>query len=214
MFDFIGIGTVTEDPVVRDDGIYVKIVCQPAGDGPWPARVATGSAGPSYGQHLPYEKDDTVLWCCPSGDPGDGLYVFGRFFEQAEPPPQQIKDNPTDEVWVAKKGRKLLLFTGGADLRLVNQLDTGKAEVALEADGTIAAVPAAGKNLLLGQDTDGADLDYLCKKTVYTALLAFANTASTATTAAQIAVAAGTLLTALTPLPGIPPLVTTIAKGA
>lgn len=214
MFDFIGIGTVTSDPVVRDDGIFVKIVCQPAGDGPLPARVVVPSAGPSYGQHFPYEADDTVLWCCPSGDPGDGLFVFGRFFEQAEPPPGQIKDNPGEEVWVAKKGRKLLLYTGGADLLLQNVLDSGQASVKIASDGTISAVPLAGKNVLLGAES-GTDLDVLVKRPLYLALVAFANTASTATTAAQVAAAASTLLTALqSPSPLNPSSLTTITKGA
>lgn len=183
MFDFFGIGTIASDPEVRDDGIYVKVTCQPAGDGPWPARVAVPSAGPGYGQHFPYEKEDTVLWCCPGGDPGDGLYVLARFYERAEPTPKAVLDAPKAEQWIAMKGRNLALWSRQGDLRLTSvpeEQDDGtpttRADLLLATDGTISAVPPADKQVQLG-DTAAANLDWLV---LYTELKAQvdANTAA------------------------------------
>lgn len=161
MFDFFGIGTIASEPEVRDDGIYVKVTCQPAGDGPWPARVAVPSAGPGYGQHFPYEVEDTVLWCCPGGDPGDGLYVLARFYERAEPTPKAVMDEPKAEQWVAKKGRNLALWSRQGDLKLTSvpqEQDDGtpttRADLILATDGTISAVPPADKKVKLGSVED------------------------------------------------------------
>jgi hypothetical protein len=215
MFSQFGVGTITEIGT-NDDGIVALVTCQPVGEGPWPARVSFPSCGPNYGMNLPYEVDDTVLYCCPNGDPGDGLYIIGRFYEKAEPPPKVIVDNPDDEQWVAKKGRRLAIWTGGAELKLTNQVDDAQQSLfQIAADGTVSIVPPLGKNVLLGEGDGGAGLDFLVKRPLYLALVAFANTASTATTAAQIAVAAATLLTALQiPTPANPSSLTTVTKGA
>jgi hypothetical protein len=127
-----------------------------------------------------------------------------------------VVDNPDDEQWVAKKGRRLAIWTGGAELKLTNQIDdTQESLIDIAADGTVSIVPPLGKNVLLGEGDGGAGLDFLVKRPLYLALVAFANTASTATTAAQIAVAAATLLTALQiPTPANPSSLTTVTKGA
>jgi hypothetical protein len=208
MFSQFGVGTITEIGT-NDDGIVALITCQPVGEGPWPARVSFPSCGPNYGMNLPYEVDDTVLYCCPNGDPGDGLYIIGRFYEKAEPPPKVIVDNPDDEQWVAKKGRRLAIWTGGAELKLTNQVDDAQQSLfQIAADGGIKLVPPAGKLVEAGESGD-----YLLKKPIYDALITFATACSNAVNpqVTEIKAAGTALLTALT-TPPVP--LTTILKGA
>lgn len=208
MFSQVGFGTITEIGT-RDDGIYALVRCQPNGEGPWPARICFPSCGPDYGQNFPYEVDDTVLYCCPSGDPGDGLFVFARFYEKAEPPPKVIVDNPDDEQWVAKKGRTLAIWTRGGVLKLVNQVDdTQQSTFEVAADGGVKIVPPVGKLVEAGENGD-----FVVTKPLYTALVAFATACSNAVNpqVTEIKAAGTALLTALQ-TPPVP--LTTILKGA
>lgn len=208
MFSQFGVGTITEIGT-NDDGIVALVTCQPVGEGPWPARVSFPSCGPDYGMNLPYEVDDTVLYCCPNGDPGDGLYIIGRFYEKAEPPPKVIVDNPDDEQWVAKKGRRLAIWTGNAELKLTNQVDDAQQSLfQIASDGGIKLVPPAGKLVEAGEN--GA---FVVTKPLYDALITFATACSNAVNpqVTEIKAAGTALLTALT-TPPVP--VTTILKGA
>jgi hypothetical protein len=138
-----------------------------------------------------------------------GLTIIGRFYEKAEPPPKVIVDNPDDEQWVAKKGRRLAIWTGGAELKLTNQVDDAQQSLfQIASDGGIKLVPPAGKLVEAGENGD-----YLLKKPVYDALVTFATSCSNALNpqVSEIKAAGTALLTALQ-LPPIP--ITTILKGA
>lgn len=167
MFQQVGLATV--DAVsVRREGIFFDLTGQPLGED-LTGYLATECAD-DYGTYIPYDVDDTVLYVCPNGDPGTGVWVIGRFFERAERVPQQIVDAATSaEQWVAKSERQLVLQTANGALRLNVRTDAGGAsEVKVAADGTISAVPVDGKRVKLGSEQD-AQLDYVA---LYTQLKA------------------------------------------
>lgn len=112
MFQQVGLATVDGIRVVRE-GIFFDLTGQPLGES-LVARLLT-DCGDDYGRFVPFDVGDTVLYAVPMGDPGDGVWVLGRFFEEAEKVPQDIVDGKTDEWWVAKPGRKLTFQTAGGD---------------------------------------------------------------------------------------------------
>lgn len=112
MFQQVGLATVEAYRVDRN-GIFFDLTGQPLGES-LVARLLT-DCGDDYGRFVPFDVGDTVLYAVPMGDPGDGVWVLGRFFEEAEKVPQDIVDGKTDEWWVAKPGRKLTLQTAGGD---------------------------------------------------------------------------------------------------
>ena len=143
---------------VDRSGIVADVILLPDGDGPYPARMALPGAGVEHGgPYIPLEKDDTVLLACPNGDPGDGFLLLGRFFEEAEPVPAAIVDNPTDERWVAKPERQLVLQTSRGNLTLLSLVEGGESRVSLTDAGDVEVVPAPTKKAKLGSDAD-ADL--------------------------------------------------------
>lgn len=209
MFNQVGRATI-DAYSVRKEGIFADLTCIPVGE-QLSGRVCLPSAGDGYGMHFPYSVGDEVLYACPEGDPGDGVWIIGRYYEVAMPPPQVIQDNPDDEQWVAKSQRKLALWTGQADLWLT--VDTNGQGVLsrakLAADGTISFAPAAGKYVLVGSEDD-PQLAFLCKKGVYDALVTFAAAVSVAANVGQVAAAGNTLNSTLL----TPPLpLTTVAKA-
>lgn len=162
------VGFATVDAVsVRREGIFFDLTGQPLGED-LKGYLAT-ECGDDYGTYIPYDIDDTVLYVCPSGNPGSGVCVIGRFFEAAERVPQQIVDAAeTSEQWVAKSERQLVLQTAKGALRLNVRTDGGASEVKIAPDGTISAVPVDGKRVKLGSEQD-AQLDFVA---LYTQLKA------------------------------------------
>lgn len=165
MFQQVGVGIVTAISV-RREGIFVELTGALGEE--LVGRVAL-ECGDDYGFYIPIDVDDTVLYACPNGDPGDGVWVTGRFFEQAEKVPQQIVDaGNAAEQWVAKAQRQIVLQTRKGNLRLNVAVDGGSAEVKVADEGTISAVPASGKQVQLGS-TASAELDFVA---LYTQLKA------------------------------------------
>lgn len=145
MFQQIGVATV-EAVQIRRTGMFFDLIGQPTGE-QLVGRMVT-ACGPDHGIVVPFEIDDTVLYAIPQGDPGDGAYVIGRFFEEAEPVPQVIVDNPNDEHWVAKAGRRLMFQSTDGTIRLLNVLSAGNSVVELQKNGDI--VVGSGKDTVLG----------------------------------------------------------------
>lgn len=155
-------------------GWFADVTCMPEGQ-PLKARVALPGCGVEHGApYVPLEPDDTVLVSCPAGDPGDGVYIVGRFFEEAEPVPAEIVDNPGDELWVAKSGRKLVLRTSAGDLVLAAGPDGASARGLVRLGSR-----TAGESVVLGDTYKGLEETFLDALSVYVdAVSAFANTVS------------------------------------
>lgn len=153
MFQQIGIATV-DAVTIRRDGITFNLTGQPVGE-ELVGRLTT-DCGNEYGRVIPYDPGDTVLYAVPSGDPGDGVFVIGRFFETAEKVPQVIVDNPSAEHWVAKEERRLMLQTSRASIQLLTVVAAGDCTIKTTADGGITFVPAGAEKILAGADTVAA----------------------------------------------------------
>ena len=157
MGDFQQIGLATVEAIrVDKSGVFFDLLGQPMGES-LVGRLAT-DCGDGYGRLVPFDVDDTVLYACPTGDPGDGVWVLGRFWEEAEKVPDAIVNAPGDEHWVAKPGRRLILQTAKSDIAMLATVDGGSGVVKVAGDGTISAVPPALKMVKLGSEV-GAELD-------------------------------------------------------
>lgn len=115
MYAYIGLAVVTEVQMTKT-GFFVTL--EGSGGEELKARVLRPDSGPGYGFHTDLEVEDTVLWACPDGDPGDGVYILGTWHEEAEPAPDAAIAQPKDRVWRAKNGTRIRLQTSGADLNL------------------------------------------------------------------------------------------------
>lgn len=165
MFQQVGVGIVTAIKI-RREGIFVELT---GALGEELVGRPAQPCGNDYGLYIPIDVDDTVIYVCPEGDPGDGVWVIGRFFEEAEKVPQQIVDaGDTAEQWVAKEQRQLVLQTRKGNLRLNVKVDGGSSQIQVADEGTISAVPASGKQVQLGSAT-ASELDYVA---LYTQLKA------------------------------------------
>ena len=149
MFQQIGIATV-DAVTIRRDGITFNLTGQPVGE-ELVGRLAT-DCGNDYGRVVPFDPGDTVLYAVPSGDPGDGVFVIGRFFEVAEKVPQVIVDNPNDEHWVAKPGRRIMFQSTRNSIELLTVAASGNCTIKTTSVGGIALVPAGTEKVLAGSD--------------------------------------------------------------
>jgi len=149
VFQQIGIATV-DAVTIRRDGITFNLTGQPVGE-ELVGRLAT-DCGNDYGRVVPFDPGDTVLYAVPSGDPGDGVFVIGRFFEVAEKVPQVIVDNPSDEHWVAKPGRRLMFRTSKSAIELLTVAASGNCTIKTTSAGGIVLAPAGSELVLAGSD--------------------------------------------------------------
>lgn len=177
MGDFQQIGLATVEAIRIDkEGVFFNLLGQPMGEA-LVGRLST-DCGDNYGRFIPFDVGDTVVYACPSGDPGDGVWVFGRFWEVAEKVPDAIVDAPGDEHWVAKAGRRLTTQTTKADNTVKVLSDVGVGEVKVAGDGTISAVPPLLKMVKLGSE-NLAELDnvalYTQLSTQFNALVGIVN---------------------------------------
>lgn len=78
------------------------------------ARVGAIYAGNGFGFYCPLHAEDEVLVVAPSGDPDEGLVITQRLWSPADPPPQEVIDNPEDVTLVVEEGKNLRLHVLGA----------------------------------------------------------------------------------------------------
>ncbi len=78
------------------------------------ARVGATYAGSGFGFYCPLHAEDEVLVLAPSGDPDAGLVITQRLWSPADPPPQEVIDNPEDVTLVVEEGKNLRLHVLGA----------------------------------------------------------------------------------------------------
>lgn len=113
---WVSYAVLTSEPYIEDiDGqqdIVVDIQLMPVGDQET-ARVGAIYAGNGFGLYTPLRKDDEVLVCAPSGDPDEGLVVMQRLWSPADPPPQEVYDNPYDVTLVVQKDHNLRINVKG-----------------------------------------------------------------------------------------------------
>lgn len=153
MFQQIGIATV-DAVTIRRDGITFNLTGQPVGE-ELVGRLAT-DCGNNYGRVVPFDPGDTVLYAVPSGDPGDGVFVIGRFFEVAEKVPQVIVDNPKDEHWVAKPERRIMFQSTRNSIELLTVAASGNCTIKTTSAGGIVLAPAGSELVLAGSDASTA----------------------------------------------------------
>lgn len=89
------------------------------------ARVGAIYAGNGFGFYCPLHAEDEVLVLAPSGDPDAGLVITQRLWSPADPPPQEVIDNPEDVTLVVEEGKNLRITVKG-DGNVVLAVDTGK----------------------------------------------------------------------------------------
>jgi len=78
------------------------------------ARVGAIYAGNGFGFYCPLHAEDEVLVVAPSGDPDAGLVIMQRLWSPADPPPQEVINNPEDVTLVVEEGKNLRLTVKGA----------------------------------------------------------------------------------------------------
>lgn len=80
--------------------------------------------GSGYGLYAPIEIDQMVVVLAPEGDPNEGLRIIGRAWDQGEPPPQAVIDNPTDFMLVVQKDSTCRITTAGAGALIIQTEQT------------------------------------------------------------------------------------------
>jgi hypothetical protein len=113
---FVDLGIVTAVDVT-EKGIHVDVITV---DGvPETAAVSPPYGGPGYGLHLPVDLDQTVLLAVPDGVFNAGARVVGAVWDEGDPPPDDVIDNPDDVVLVVKPGQNVrIIVQGGGDIVL------------------------------------------------------------------------------------------------
>ncbi len=113
---WVSYAVLTSEPYIEDvegqQDIVVDIQLMPVGDQET-ARVGAIYAGNGFGFYTPLHEGDEVLVCAPSGDPDEGLVVMQRLWSPADPPPQEVYDNPDDVTLVVQPGRNLRISVKG-----------------------------------------------------------------------------------------------------
>ena len=113
---WISYGVLTSEPYVEmregQQDVLVDVTLLPSGDEET-ARVGAAYAGNGFGLYMPLHKDDEVLVLAPSGDPDQGLVIAQRLWSPADPPPQEVADNPEDVTLVVEEGKNLRLNVKG-----------------------------------------------------------------------------------------------------
>jgi len=91
--------------------------------------------------------EDEVLVVAPSGDPDAGLVIMQRLWSPADPPPQEVINNPEDVTLVVEEGKNLRITVKGAG-NVVLAVDTGKIYLGAEESTEPAAKGQSLKSYL------------------------------------------------------------------
>jgi hypothetical protein len=62
--------------------------------------------------------DDEVMVFAPSGNPDEGLVILPKLHSPADPPPQEVVNNPTDVVIRLKNGKSIRIVVDGGLVHL------------------------------------------------------------------------------------------------
>jgi len=89
------------------------------------ARLVAPYNGSGYGLHLPVLVDDEVLVLAPMGEPDYGLIALPTSWDEADPPPQDVVDNPTDVVLVVKKDTSIRIVLEGSGNAVIEPRGSG-----------------------------------------------------------------------------------------
>lgn len=107
------------------------------------ATLAPEYAGSGYGFYFPLEVDQMVIVEAPEGDPAHGLRITARSWDQGEPPPPDVKANPTDVLMFVKKDATCRLLVSGSGNLVVAARGTGKVVLGDEAADQDVVVQSA-----------------------------------------------------------------------
>lgn len=137
---WVSYAVLTSEPYIESTAgqqdVVVDLQLMPTGEEET-ARVGAVYAGNGFGFYTPLHINDEVLVCAPSGDPDEGLVVMQRLWSPADPPPQEVYDNPQDVTLVVEPGKNLRLNVKGAG-NVVIAAENGKVFLG-EGTGTEAA---------------------------------------------------------------------------
>ncbi len=112
----------------RDNGVLLDVILLPD-EIPETAKLAPMYAGAGFGFYLPVRIDDEVIIISPMGLPDHGLEAYPRVWDGADPPPQDVVDNPEDVLLHIRPGKSLRIVTEGEGKVIIDPRDTGVVEL-------------------------------------------------------------------------------------
>jgi len=147
---WISYGTLLSEPFIETEegqqDIFVDVLLMPSLQEET-ARVGASYAGNGFGFYCPLHQGDEVLVLAPSGDPDEGLVIAQRLWSPADPPPEEVVDNPLDVTLIVEPERNLrLTVKGGGNVILA--VDTGKIYLGAEEETEPAAKGQSLKSYL------------------------------------------------------------------
>lgn len=133
---WVSYGTLLSEPYIEtQDGqqdIFVDVLLLPSQQQET-ARVGAIYAGNGFGFYCPLHTDDEVLVLAPSGDPDEGLVIAQRLWSPADPPPDDVVENPQDVTLVVEEDKNLRLSVLGGG-NVIIRTDLGKVYLGDETD--------------------------------------------------------------------------------
>lgn len=129
-------GTLMSEPYIEtqegQQDIFVDVMLHPNGQIET-ARVGAIYAGNGFGFYCPLHNEDEVLVLVPYGDADSGLVVTHRLWSPADPPPDDVVDNPEDVTLVVEEDKNLRLSVLGTG-NVIIRSDLGKVYLGDEVD--------------------------------------------------------------------------------
>ena len=85
--------------------------------------------GKEYGLYLPVNVDHMVTLAVPDGKYNAGARVIGATWDTAEPPPQEVIENPDDVALVVKPGQTVRVIVSGGGNVVIDARDGGTVSI-------------------------------------------------------------------------------------
>lgn len=119
---------VTKIVIDRDHGVLLDVTLLPD-EIEETAKLAPMYAGAGFGFYLPVRLDDEVVVISPMGSPDHGLEAYPRVWDGADPPPQDVVDNPEDVLLHIRPGKNLRIVTEGEGKVVIDARGDGVVEL-------------------------------------------------------------------------------------
>lgn len=121
---FVSLAIVTKISV-EENGVICDVTLMPS-QLQEAASLSPLYGGSGFGFYTPLEEGQMVVVVAPEGDPNHGLRIVACVWDQGEPPPTEVTDNPLDVALVIKKDRTMRIVVDGAGNLVVEAKGTGQ----------------------------------------------------------------------------------------
>ena len=121
---FVSLAIVTKISV-EETGVICDVTLMPS-QLQEAASLSPLYGGAGFGFYTPLEEGQMVVVVAPEGDPNHGLRIVACVWDQGEPPPTEVTDDPLDVALVIKKDRTMRIVVDGAGNLVVEAKGTGQ----------------------------------------------------------------------------------------